>query len=206
MAMLPYEAAYPRLRFLPSSRNWWAWLKGSPAECIHLARESNWIATLLPDTLYLRGRRAVRREPLRPEVSLCRDCLMGTVHAELGAYAGRVVAFEPDPDIFTQYFFIAAPDFAAAGLAPEVATAIEQRLSQDGQVCARCGESANWLWFSREHVGGLDEVERIGGAPGEWFCPAHGAQNLCDAFEQIQEANLFYMNLPYGEAGAYVWI
>jgi hypothetical protein len=206
LAILPYEAAYPGIRFLPSSRNWWAWLKGSPAECIHLDRESNWIATLLPDTLYLRGKRAVRREPLRPEVALCLDCLTATVRDELGAYTGRVVAFEPDPDLFTQYFFIAAPDFEAAGLAPEVAAAIEQRLSQDAGMCARCGEPGSWLWFSREQVEGLDEVVRIGGAPGEWFCPAHGAGNLCDAFEQIPEANLFYMNLPYGEAGAYVWI
>jgi hypothetical protein len=29
---------------------------------------------------------------------------------------------------------------------------------------------------------------------------------LLAAFERIAEANVFYMNLPYGEAGAYVWI
>jgi hypothetical protein len=206
MAILSHAAAYPGIRFLPRSRNWWAWLKGSPAECIHLDRESAWIATLLPDTLYLRGKSAVRREPLRPEVSLCRDCLTGAVREELTAYTGRVVAFEPDPDIFTQYFFVATPDFQAAGLAPEVAAAIEKRLLQDGRACAQCAERANWLWFSREQVASLDEVEQIGSACGESFCAVHGARHLCDAFEQIEEANLFYMNLPYGEAGTYVWI
>jgi len=34
----------------------------------------------------------------------------------------------------------------------------------------------------------------------------HGARKLLGAFERMAEANVFYMNLPYGEAGAYIWI
>ena len=64
MARISYEAAYPRIDFLPRSRNWWAWLKGSPAECIHLDNHAEFVATVLPDTLYLRGKRAPRRDPL----------------------------------------------------------------------------------------------------------------------------------------------
>ena len=206
LGTISHEDAYPGVQFLPSSRSWWARLKGSPAECIHLDREAPWIATLLPDTLYLRGKKATRREPVRPEVSLCLDCLTGTVRTELEAYKGRVVAFEPDPEIFTQYFFVATPDFEGAGLAPEVATAIEKRLGADGSSCVQCGERATWIWLSREDVASLDEIERIGEAPGELFCAAHGAEKLCSSFERIPEANLFYMNLPYGEAGSYVWI
>ncbi len=191
---------------MPSSRNWWAWLKGTPAECTHLNGNCTWMATLLPDTLYLRGKRAVQRDPVRPEVSLCRDCLIEIVAGELESYAGRVVAFEPDADTFTQYFFVATPDFEAAGLAPEVAAAIEQRLAQDGRACEVCARPATWLWFSREQVASLDEVERIREGAGVVLCAAHGARKLCDAFLKIQEANVFYMNLPYGEAGAYVWI
>jgi hypothetical protein len=203
---MTYEAAYPGVRLLPSSRNWWAWLKGSPAECIHLDRESQWMATLLPDTLYLRGKKTLQRDPSRPEISLCRECLTGTVGGELAEYRGRVVAFEPDPEAFTQYFFIAAPDFQAAGMAPEVATAIEGRLGDDRRTCSCCGQQGSWLWFSRTDVASLDEVERIGSAMGESLCPSHGARKLCDAFKEIPEANLFYMNLPYGKAGAYLWI
>lgn len=206
MATISHESAYPGIEFLPSSRNWWAWLKGSPAECIHLDREAAWIATLLPDTLYLRGKKAARREPVRPEVSLCLECLTGTVRSELAAYEGRVVAFEPDPETFTQYFFVATPDFEAAGLTPEVGAAIEKRLPVADAVCARCSRQATWLWLSREEVAILDEVERIGLAAGEPLCALHGAEKLCDSFERIPEANLFYMNLPYGEEGAYVWI
>ncbi len=164
------------------------------------------MATLLPDTLYLRGKSAKRREPARPEVSLCRDCLLGIAVGEMQSFQGRVVAFEPNAETFTQYFFVATPDFEAAGLASEVAAAIEKRLAQNGQSCAECARPATWLWFSREQVATLDDVERIGGAPGEWFCQQHGAGMLCVAFKKIAEANLFYMNLPYGEAGAYVWI
>jgi len=206
LANLSHEAAYPGIEFLPSSRNWWAWLKGSPAECIHLDREAPWVATLLPDTLYLRGKKATRRDPVRPEVSLCLDCLAGTVRAELRDYDGRVAAFEPDPEMFTQYFFIATPDFEAAGVAPEVAAAIEKRLASACGDCAECGQRASWLWFSRDQIASLDEVDRIGDAPGEALCAAHGSEKMLASFEKIPEANLFYMNLPYGEAGGYFWI
>jgi hypothetical protein len=206
LARISYEAAYPELELSPRSRNWWAKLKGTPAECIHLDGEHAWMATLLPDTLYLRGKSAKQREPVRPEVSLCRDCLLGVAAGELQAYRGRVVAFEPDPENFSQYFFVATPDFEAAGLKLEVASAIKKRLAENGERCAECARPATWLWLSREQVTSLDEVKRIGEAPGEWFCPEHGAGMLCVAFKRIAEANVFYMNLPYGEAGAYVWI
>jgi len=111
LATISLEAAYPGIEFLPSSRNWWAWLKGSPAECIHLDREAPWIATLLPDTLYLRGKKETRRDPVRPEVSLGLDCLSGAIREELNSYEGRVVAFEPDPEMFTQYFFYRSARF-----------------------------------------------------------------------------------------------
>jgi hypothetical protein len=206
LARISYEAAYPAIELSRRSRNWWAWLKGTPAECIHLDGDQRWMATLLPDTLYLRGKRAIRRDPLRPEVSLCRDCLMNVAAGELQSYPGRVVAFEPDAETFTQYFFVAAPDFEAAGLRPEVAVALAKRLAQNAPACTECARAANWLWFSREAVGSLDEVDKIAEGAGDWYCPAHGSRRLCATFENIADANVFYMNLPYGEAGAYVWI
>ena len=139
-------------------------------------------------------------------MALCRDCLAETFTSEIAAYPGRVVAFEPDAEIFTQYFFVAQPDFEAAGLSPEVAAAIEKRLAQDLGACARCSRAATWLWFSREQVASFDETEQIAEAAGEALCGEHGARKLWTTFAGIPEANLFYMNLPYGEAGAYVWI
>jgi len=206
LAHVPYETAYPRVEILPSSRNWWAKLKGTAAECIHTRVECAWIAALLPDTLYLRGKRAPRRDPVRPEISLCRECLLDTILGELEEFDGRVVAFEPNPEVFTQYFFVATPDFEGAGVAPETASAIEQRLTQTGETCAECSRPATWLWMSREEVASLDETDKIRGECGEWFCSTHGARKLADVFERIAEANVFYMNLPYGEAGAYLWI
>jgi hypothetical protein len=205
LARIPYEVAYPGIELSQSSRNWWAQLKGTAPECIHL-RDVSWMAALLPDTLYLRGKRAQKREPPRPEVSLCRACLVEVVAEELASFPGRVVAFEPDAEIFTQYFFAAAEDFEGVGLAPETATAIGKRLEQSGESCSECSNRAKWLWFSRAEVGSLDEVEKIGGSSGQWFCAKHGSKRLLAAFEAIPDANIFYMNLPYGEAGAYVWI
>jgi len=206
LARISYEAAYPDVQILPSSRNWWAKLKGTPAECIHLDREQPWMATLLHDTLYVRGKKAQQREPVRPEVSLCRDCLLKTTLGELQSYLGRVVGFEPDPECFSQYFFVAAPDFEAAGLKHEVAAAIEKRITDETGKCEECSRAANWLWFSRARIPSLDEADRIASDPGEWFCAEHGPAMLCVAFKKIPEANLFYMNLPYGDSGAYVWI
>jgi len=206
LSRVTHDTAYPGIQILPRSRNWWAWLKGSPAECIHLEHDAAWMATLLPDTLYLRGKRAIRREPTRPEVALCRRCLAGILQEELAQYSGYVVAFEPDPEVFTQYFFVAKPDFEAAGLAADVAQAIDERLAQGFGACVRCKQTAKWLWLSRDQVSNLDEVEKIHEVPGEPLCAEHGARKLCEAFDAIPEANLFYVNLPYGEAGAYVWI
>jgi hypothetical protein len=147
-----------------------------------------------------------QRDPARPEVVLCRSCLTGTLALELTRYPGFVVAFEPDPELFTQYFFVADPDFGPAGVAPDVAGAIEKRLAEGFGSCVRCQQLATWLWFPRDQVASLDEVEKITGAAGESLCAAHGARKLCDSFEAIPEANLFYVNLPYGESGAYLWI
>ncbi|MFZ3217416.1 MAG: hypothetical protein WA192_15260 [Candidatus Acidiferrales bacterium] len=206
MARISHAEAYPGIELLPRSRNCWAWLKGTAPECIHLGEECDWIATLLPDTLYLRGKRSTQREPERPEITLCLDCLAGVASAELEAFPGRVLAFEPDSESFTQYFFVAQPDFEPVGLRPEVAEALTRRLGQPGGACAECGHAASWLWFSRGEIASLDDLEQIAAAPGKAFCAKHGARNLLQAFERIAEANVFYMNLPYGEAGAYVWI
>lgn len=206
MPTISCDTAYPEVEFSRRSRNWWAWLKGTAPECVHLDRQAPWVATLIPDTLYVRGKRSQTRDEIRPEVSLCRGCLIETVEDDLAAYPGRVVAFEPDAELFTQYFFVGVPDFERVGLKPEVSQAIELRLARNHQQCAICAKPATWLWFSRREIESLEEVERIREAPGEPLCPRHGAERLCAAFEKITEANIFYMNLPYGEAGAYVWI
>ena len=164
------------------------------------------MATYIPDTLFLRGKASVRRRPARPEVSLCRACLLAQLEGELAAYPRRIVAFEPDSSSFTQYFFVSTPDFAAAGLQPETATAISRRLGLPSGDCDACGLPAAWLWISREEVASLDDVGHISMARGQSLCSRHGARRLCESLGGISEANLFYVNVPYGEAGAYLWV
>lgn len=164
------------------------------------------MATFIPDTMYLRGKASHRREPRRPEVSICLNCLTGLLEPELAAFPGRVVAFEPDGESFTQYFFVGRDDFAAAGLRPEVAEAIAKRVERFSGSCMECNAQASWLWISRREVSNLDQVERIEQSPGAAFCARHGAARLCKALSEIDEANLFYINAPYGASGAYVWI
>jgi hypothetical protein len=168
-----------------------------------------WMATLVPDTVFLRGKGTVVRKPPRPEVSLCRGCLMDVIEPELAAFRGRVVAFEPDYSTASQYFFVASADFVAAGLTQELSHAIEKRLAKPAEGCERCersGRRATWLWLDRGAVASLDDVAHVEGAPGHWLCAAHGAAAFCRSLKSVEEVNLFYLNLPYGEAGAYVWI
>ena len=164
------------------------------------------MATFIPDTLYLRGNPISRRDPSRPEISVCFDCLSGLLEPEVAAFSGRVVAFEPDGETFTQYFFVGREDFATAGLRPEVGEAIGKRLEKIYGACGDCGMPATWLWISRREVSSLDQTERIEESPGAVYCAKHGAAKLCEALGKIEEANLFYVNVPYGDAGAYVWI
>lgn len=203
------ESAYPGLAFRPRSRNWWARLTGQAPECVHLETEMIWMATFVPDTVFLRGKGTVIRKPPRPEVSLCRDCLMGVIEPELAAFRGRVVAFEPDYSAASQYFFVSSTDFVAAGLTPELSAAIEKRLGGSAASCERCthsGRRATWLWLDRAAVSSLDDVAHVESAAGQWLCASHGAAALCRSLKSVEELNLFYLNLPYGEAGAYVWI
>jgi len=163
------------------------------------------MATVLPDIVFFVGQSYMRRERLRPEALLCRECLMDVVKSDTGAYKGRIVAFEPDPSL-TQYFFTSAPDFAPAGMTAEVEEAIAERLAQDSGNCAACDRNATWLWFPRAQVASLDDFQRIRDSAGERLCATHGAQKLRKAFEKIDKAKLSFVNLPYGESGAYVWI
>jgi hypothetical protein len=199
------EQAYPGISFRWRSRNWWARLTRVPPECIHLEHDFSWMATYSPDTLYLQGKLTKQRRPARPEVSLCRDCLVGELHRELARYPGQVIAFEPDAAVLSQYFFVDRQDFAAAGLRPEVAEAIAGRVEQPLDACDACGAAALWLWIPRAQVDSLDDIGSIASARGAQLCPAHGARRLCDTFATIDEANLMYVNIPYGDAGAYVW-
>ena len=206
MARIALDQAYPGISFRRKSRSLWARMMRWPAECIHLESGHTWMATFIPDTLYLRGKAAPRRDPIRPGVSLCLDCLGTLLEPELAAHRGRVVAFEPDGESFTQYFFVAREDFAAAGLRPEVAEAIEKRIENIGGDCGECGKPATWVWISRREVSSLDQTERIQESPGALCCAKHGAAKLRDALGKIEEANLFYVNTPYGDSGAYLWI
>lgn len=209
MARLTVQQAYPDLAFRWRTANWLSRLIRMPAECVHLDGHSSWMATFLPDNLFLRGKNVQLREPRRSEVSLCRDCFSKVFEKDVSAYAGRVVAFEPDPVSVTQYFFVAAPDFEAAGVEPALSDVLGARLSHsDGaaQSCQDCERPANWLWFSRARVANLDAADQIRDAAPEHFCAAHGAHTLCEALTSIEHVNLFYVNSPYGEGGAYLWI
>lgn len=199
-------SAYPDVEFRRATLTFFAQILRTPPECAHLDRRHTWAATISPDILYLRGKARRLADSPRPEVSLCRDCALAILERELDAYRGRVVAFEPDGEIVTQYFFVPRDDFEAAGLLPELSEAISRRLSKLSGTCEECAAPARWLWFSRADVQSLDDVGSVTNAPGRSLCARHGTDALCTALEKIEQVNLLYVNIPFGEAGAYVWI
>lgn len=208
MSQIPIREAYPELSFRWRTANWLSRLVRLPAECVHLERHSPWMATFLPDNLFLQGKNVKLRNPRRPEVSLCRDCFARVFEKEVSQYQGSVVAFEPDPESVTQYFFVAAPDFDRAGVESALAEAVGARLACDldhSKSCQDCQRPATWLWFPRGRVRNLDAVDQIREVAGEHFCAIHGAHALCSALGSIEHLNLFYVNAPYGEGGAYLW-
>jgi hypothetical protein len=199
-------AAFPGIEFRPRTLNLLAWLVRALPECRHLETDHSWAAIIHPDLLYLRGQPVCVREMPRPEVSLCRLCARRFLEQELAQYGGRAVAFEPDAQVVTQYFFVAREDFQAAGLLPELSDALERRLARLNGECELCSRPARWLWFSRHEVQSLDDAGSVSAARGQQFCAEHGAETLCAALQKIEQVNLLYVNIPYREAGAYVWI
>jgi len=202
------EQAYPGITFRPHTHGLLARFARAPAECIHLETEHDWMAALLPDAAYLKGKPVPQRTPARPEVSLCRACLPLALAPELETYAGRAIVFEPDPETVTQYFFVASDHFERAYLQPDVADALKKRLAGlDGAKCVQdgCGRRATQLCFARREVASLDESALMAAAPGETLCAPHGARRMLDWLASIEKVNLEYVNAPYGEAGAYVW-
>lgn len=208
MPRIPIQQAYPGLSFRWRTANWVSRLIRMPAECVHLESHSPWMATFLPDNLFLRGKNVKLHEPRRPEVSLCRDCFTKVFEKEASAHTGRIVAFEPDPASVTQYFFVAAPDFEAAGVEPALSEVLGAQLAQSegrSKSCQECGRTATWLWFSRLRVASLDAVDQVREATPEHFCAVHGAGTVCRALTSMEHVNLFYVNAPYGEGGAFLW-
>ena len=63
MARLNVDQAYPGISIRPRSRSLWARLMRWPAECVHLENGHHWMATFIPDTLYLRGKGQVMPPP-----------------------------------------------------------------------------------------------------------------------------------------------
>jgi hypothetical protein len=200
--------AYPGITFRPHTLGWLARFMRAPAECTHLETEHAWMAGLVPDAVWLKGKARAVRHPPRLETSLCRACLLAVLEPELARYEGRVIFFEPDPENLTQYFFVSAEHFDDAYLQKEVARALKLRLAdRERHHCAqpRCPAAAKWLWFSAREVASLEEAALIEAAQGRRFCARHGAAQLAECFRSIAQANLEYVNLPYGESGAYLW-
>ena len=205
MARLTVDQAYPGISIRPRSRRLWARLMRWPAECIHLENGHHWMATFIPDTLYLRGKARPRREPARPEVSVCFDCLAGLLEPELAACPSRVVAFEPDGETFHAIFFPGQGGFRRCGPAFRSGRRDPDAPRRTGRRVQRLRQAGN---LAVDFAAGSFQPRPDGAnskpRPGRFFAPSTEPRNCARPWDNCEEANLFYVNAPYGESGAYI--
>jgi hypothetical protein len=199
----PVEQAYPTLLF---RRTGSIWERFSTPKCVHAENEDGWIACISPDTFIKHGRLTKLSETARPEVALCRSCLITLLNAELPRFQGRVVALEPHMEQMQQYVFTALSDMADGEFEPEIISAITRRLEDISGECDSCDQDAKWLWLSSRDVIDQQDLEGISNAKGVLLCSRHGSLTLRGALERIPKADMEYLNLPYSEAGFYIWL
>jgi hypothetical protein len=199
----PIEQAYPTLQLRSTGS---IWERFSTPKCVHAENDDSWIACISPDTFIKHGRLTKLSEAARPEVALCRSCLVALLSAELPRFEGRVVALEPHMEHMQQYMYTALSDMADGGFEPEIISVITRRLEDIRGKCESCDQHAKWLWLPSQDVIDQEDSEGIRNAKGILLCSRHGSLKLCSALEGIPKANMEYVNLPYGEAGFYIWL
>ena len=127
-------------------RTWWRRLVGGGAlACAHAAT-----IALLPDEAPLRnGRRAAVRQPPRPAIRVCVECLLALLEPELKAPARRVVAFEPGAEGVTGYRFLEQDHLGDSGLEAEDVIHCQSLVAEPLGGCQQCGQPAVHLLLKR---------------------------------------------------------
>lgn len=184
---------------------WWQRLfaRRAPA-CAHAA--SAGAIALEPDRVRLRnGAQAAVRQPPRPAITVCPDCLLALLQEELKNSERRIIAFEPAKEGARAYAFIEQQHLGDSGLAAEDVIHCQSLVAEPLGGCQKCGNPALFLLVKRGSTTESSQLASFRGGK-EYYCPAHGRERLLGLLRERlpQGAAVEYFNFPYGERGVYV--
>lgn len=202
-------AAYPSIPLAPPAP-WWQRLFSKPAlACAHgrigHAGAAGSIA-LQPDQVRLRNdvQTAVRQPP-RPAISLCPDCLLTLLEQELTGGNRRVIAFEPSKEGLAAYAFVEQEHLGDSGLRAEDVIHCQSLVAEPLGGCQKCGQPALLLLVKRGLTTASGQLTTFRGGK-EYYCLAHGSERLLGLLHERlpKRTPVGYFNFPYGERGVYI--
>ncbi|MBI4466257.1 MAG: hypothetical protein HY656_02365 [Acidobacteria bacterium] len=183
---------------------WWKRLlwRPSPA-CAHA--DALAAIVLNPDWVRLRnGAQAAVRQPPRPSITVCPECLLQLLEPELTAPNRRVVAFEPAKEGLSALAFIEQDHLGDSGLPAEDLIHCQSLVAEPLGGCQKCGQPAMHLLVKRSSTSEKGKLVTFRGGK-EYYCPAHGAERLLGLLrERLPQRPVGCINFPYGERGLYI--
>lgn len=196
---------YAGLSLKPTRAPWWRpWGRG-PARCTHLDAPNQLGIQLTPDWVWLHGQSkpTAVREPARPPIAVCVECLLAFAQTEIAAFCGRVIAFESSAKNFSRYSFVEQQHLGDVELGAEDLIHCQSLVAEPLGGCQTCAAEARFLWVKRGSTTESRELTTYRGGRG-YYCLQHGAELLVASLRERIRAPLAYFNLPYGERGVYI--
>lgn len=198
-AKLDPAAAYAGIPLRLPGPWWRRWLSAAALSCLHSGT-----IQLDPDRIQLRTGAMAVRQPSRPPITVCADCLLRLLEPELRTSDRRVIAFEPAEGL-TTYTFLEQDHLGDAPLSGEDVIHCQSLVAEPLGGCQKCGHPAVLLLVKR---GSMTERGKLASFRGgkEYYCAAHGSERLLGLLRErlVGNAPVKYFNFPYGERGVYI--
>ena len=184
---------------------WWQRLFSKPTlVCVHAG--SAGAVALQPDQVRLRNAvHTAVRQPPRPAITVCPDCLLVLLERELKSAERRIIAFEPSQEGIAAYAFIEQEHLGDSGLPAEDLIHCQSLVAEPLGGCQKCGHPAQFLLVKRSTITESGKLISFRGGK-EYYCPAHGAERLLGLLRERlpKRSPVEYFNFPYGERGLYI--
>lgn len=184
---------------------WWRRLFSRRAiACAHVAGAA--VINLVPDQVRLRnGTHTAVRQPPRPTIHVCPDCLLTLLEQELKGAERRIIAFEPAKEGLAEFRFLEQDHLGDSGLGAEDLIHSQSLVAEPLGGCQKCGQPA-WVLLVKRSA--TTEPGRLASFRGgkEYYCTGHGSERLLGLLRERlpRDRGVRYFNFPYGERGVYI--
>ena len=201
--------AYSAIALQPA-RPWWQRLFARPAPACAHARIGHAGAAggihLAPDEVRLRnGTHLAVRQPPRPAINVCSDCLLTLLEQEMKSAERRIIAFEPAKEGLVEYRFLEQDHLGDSGLPAEDLIHSQSLVAEPLGGCQKCGNPAWVLLVKRGSTTESGKLVTFRGGK-EYYCTTHGSERLLGLLRERLPGRspVRYFNFPYGERGVYI--